>query len=90
VQKSTSIDIKILANLVAKTGATVDDFGIFFYKNERKQKTLLDIGVLRFPDPNNPRFKVYRLKLTAWAHSERVLMVQEDCNGITGGEHYSR
>jgi hypothetical protein len=58
VLDSTKIDIKILANIVAQTGATVDAFDAFFYKNEQHEKTLIDIVVLGFPDIDNPHFKV--------------------------------
>jgi len=84
VVKSTKIDINILANIVAQTGATVDAFATVFYKDERHEQTLVDIGVLRFPDTDKPYFKLYRIQLTAWSQSQRVLMVQDDQNGITG------
>jgi hypothetical protein len=84
VLDDTKIDIKVLAQIVAQTGATVDSFETFFYKSEHHEKTIIDIGVLRFPDIEKPYFKVYRIKLTAWSTSSRVLMVQEDQNGITG------
>jgi hypothetical protein len=49
-----------LAGIVAQTGATVDAFKFetVLYKKEQHEKTLIDIGVLRFPDINNPHFKV--------------------------------
>lgn len=56
--RSTKIDIKVLANIVAQTGATVDAFVTVFYKEEKHEKTVVDIGVLRFPDIDNPYFKV--------------------------------
>lgn len=58
VLKSTKIDIDTLAKIVASTGATVDSFESFFAKNEHHEKTLIDIGVLRFPDIDHPHFKV--------------------------------
>ncbi|GAB1312313.1 hypothetical protein MFIFM68171_02523 [Madurella fahalii] len=84
VYKSTQIDITVLANIVAQTGATIDSLETVFYKKESHDKTLVDIGVLRFPDTKNPHFKVYRIQLTAWSQSSRILMVQDDQNGITG------
>lgn len=59
--QSTKIDVDVLAKIVAQTGATVDSFEAFFAKHEYHEKTLVDIGVLRFPDIDNPFFKV-RLK----------------------------
>ncbi|KDR77776.1 hypothetical protein GALMADRAFT_210023 [Galerina marginata CBS 339.88] len=89
VLDSTKIDIHVLGEIVAQTGATVDSFETFFGKKERHEKTIVDIGVLRFPDQDRPHFQVYRIQLHAWSQSNRVLFVQEDTNGITG-EYYSR
>jgi len=84
VLKSTAIDIKVMANIVAQTGATIDSFEALIYKNEYHEKTMVDIGVLRFPDIDHPHFKLYRIQLIAWSDSTRVLFVQKDKNGITG------
>ncbi|RKK71294.1 hypothetical protein BFJ69_g11142 [Fusarium oxysporum] len=85
VLNSTKIDVNVLANIVARTGATVDSFESFFAKDEHHEQTLIDIGVLRFPDLDRPYFKLYRIKLVAWSASSRVLFHSEDKNGITGG-----
>lgn len=58
VLNSTKIDINVLAKIVAQTGATVDSFESFFAKEEHHEQTLVDIGVLRFPDIDHPYFKV--------------------------------
>ncbi|KAJ6457703.1 hypothetical protein C8R45DRAFT_1110451 [Mycena sanguinolenta] len=84
VLKSTQIDIKVMASIVAQTGATIDSFPAVFYKNEYHEKTMVDIGVLRFPDIEHPYFKLYRIQLIAWSDSRRILFVQKDANGITG------
>lgn len=55
--RSTKIDINVLANIVGHTGAAVDAFVVIFCK-ERHEKTMVDICVLRFPDIDNPYFKV--------------------------------
>ncbi|KDR77777.1 hypothetical protein GALMADRAFT_65750, partial [Galerina marginata CBS 339.88] len=72
--------------IVAQTGATVDSFESFFAKTEKHEKTIVDIGVLRFPDQDHPYFQVYRIKIHAWSESERVFFVQEDSNGILCGQ----
>ncbi|KAF9562409.1 hypothetical protein CPC08DRAFT_614347, partial [Agrocybe pediades] len=69
VLKSTKIDIKVLANIVAQTGATVDCFASLISKTERHEKTIVDIGVLRFPDQDRPHFQLYRIQLHAWSQS---------------------
>ncbi|KAJ7231787.1 hypothetical protein C8J57DRAFT_1730056 [Mycena rebaudengoi] len=84
VLKSTAIDIKVLGNVVTQTGATIDSFPALIYKNEYHEKPMIDIGVLRFPDIDHPHFKLYRIRLTAWSDSRRILILQKDQNGITG------
>ncbi|KAF5708865.1 hypothetical protein FGLOB1_6235 [Fusarium globosum] len=84
VLNSTKIDINVLAKIVAQTGATVDSFESFFAKEEHHEQTLVDIGVLRFPDIDHPYFKLYRIKLVAWSDSRRIMFHSEDKNGITG------
>ncbi|KAH9886198.1 hypothetical protein C8Q73DRAFT_282765 [Cubamyces lactineus] len=81
---STRIDIKVMAAIVAQTGAMVKSFGSVLYEKEIHQKTIVDIGVLRFPDLDHPYFKVYRIKLIAWSRSKRILAAQKDKNGIVG------
>lgn len=81
---STQIDIEGLASVVASTGARVDSIQTVFLKSEHREQTLLEIGVLRYPDIDNPFFKVYRIKLTAWSDCGRFVMVQKDQNGIVG------
>lgn len=84
VRQSTNIDIDVLAKIVAATGASVNAFESFFSKHESHTQKMLEIGVLRFPDTENPYFKVYRIALTAWSDSIRVLMVENNSYGITG------
>ncbi|KAF7373053.1 hypothetical protein MSAN_00512800 [Mycena sanguinolenta] len=84
VLKSTQIDIKVMANIVAQTGATIDSFPALIYKEEYHEKTMVDVGVLRFPDTNHPHFKLYRIQLIAWSDSRRIVFGQKDENGITG------
>ncbi|KAM4066581.1 hypothetical protein HRG_000666 [Hirsutella rhossiliensis] len=84
VIQSTKIDINVMAQIVAQTGATIDSFETLFAKNEHHEKDLVDIGVLRFPDFDHPFFKLYRIKLVAWSDCSRILFHQADKNGITG------
>ena len=58
VLKDTQIGIHEIAKIVASTGAYISDFGAFFHKHTVQRKTLLDIGILRFPDIDHPFFKV--------------------------------
>ncbi|KAJ7874850.1 hypothetical protein B0H13DRAFT_2348419 [Mycena leptocephala] len=84
VLKSTAIDIKVMAHIVTQTGATIDSFPALIYKNEYQEKTMVGIGVLRFPDIDHSHFKLYHIQLVVWSDSRRILFVQKDVNGITG------
>lgn len=84
IVNDTKIDIKMLADIVAASGAFVDSFEALFYKKEYHEKTVVDVGILRFPDIENPFVKVYRIKLTAWNDCSRYFFVQDDKSGITG------
>jgi len=84
VLQSTKIDITVLAKIVAQSGSAIENFEQFWAKKALHEKTMVDIGVLRLPDIDNPHFKLYRIKVTAWADSSRIFFIQEDKNGITG------
>ncbi|CAM9652884.1 unnamed protein product, partial [Choristocarpus tenellus] len=58
VLAATGIDIKVLAKIVAGSGASVNSFKAFFSKHERHERTMLEIGVLSYPDIDHPYFKV--------------------------------
>ncbi|RXW21262.1 hypothetical protein EST38_g4596 [Candolleomyces aberdarensis] len=52
------------------------------------EKVFLDIGVLRFPDMENPFVRVYRIRLTAWATCKKNLgFIEKNRNGIVGEYH---
>ncbi|KAI4730337.1 hypothetical protein E4T49_01911 [Aureobasidium sp. EXF-10728] len=81
---STKIDINTLGRIVAQTGATISDFESFWGKHEVHEQTMVDIGILRYPDIDNPFFKVYRIQLVAKSDCTRILFAQDDMNGIRG------
>ena len=58
VLMSTKIDMKVMSDIVAQSGATITNFFNFWVKTEKHSQTVLDVGVLRFPDIDNPYFKV--------------------------------
>lgn len=64
VLEDTKIDIEVLAKIVAQTGATVNSFRSFVFKKESHEKNMIDIGVLRFPDPEHPYFQVTMISAT--------------------------
>ncbi|THY71685.1 hypothetical protein D6C95_10253, partial [Aureobasidium pullulans] len=57
VLAATKIDINVLGRIVASSGATIDSFESFFAKHEHHEQTMLDIGILRYPDIDHPYFK---------------------------------
>jgi len=84
IRKSTQIDINVMADIVATTGAIIEGLASIAYKHEYHEKNLLEIGVLRYPDIQSPYFKLYRIKLKAYADATRTLIKTEDKNGIMG------
>eukprot|EP00595_Chromulina_sp_UTEXLB2642_P001360 CAMPEP_0196762162 /NCGR_PEP_ID=MMETSP1095-20130614/1524_1 /TAXON_ID=96789 ORGANISM="Chromulina nebulosa, Strain UTEXLB2642" /NCGR_SAMPLE_ID=MMETSP1095 /ASSEMBLY_ACC=CAM_ASM_000446 /LENGTH=303 /DNA_ID=CAMNT_0042112563 /DNA_START=32 /DNA_END=943 /DNA_ORIENTATION=+ len=84
--QGTSIDagkIHELACVVAETGSRVDSFEAFFATQDKIEKTLLDVGVLRFPELGTPHFKVYRLQIFAYRYCKRILMAESNKSGIS-------
>ncbi|KAJ2934425.1 hypothetical protein H1R20_g2686, partial [Candolleomyces eurysporus] len=59
--------------------------GVSQKKRGSWRKVFLDIGVLRFPDMENPFVRIYRIRLTAWATCKKQLtLIERNRNGITG------
>lgn len=58
VLQSTKIDINVVGDIVGRVGAAVDSFVAAFYSQSNYDKRIVDVGVLRFPDPDHPFFKV--------------------------------
>jgi len=84
VLRSTKIDLNMMAKIVAKTGAAVESLITVLRGQSFCEKTVVDIGFLRFPDIENPFVRVYRIKLTAWSKCTRIGPRQVDTNGIAG------
>lgn len=84
VLASMKADIGWCEWMVCKTGSEIKSFWEILAKSERIDKTLVDIGVLRYPTKVNPYFKVFRIKLRVWAYSSRIATVQSDDNGVIG------
>jgi hypothetical protein len=60
---SAKIDIPLIMNIIAQTGATASVIGKLSKKPASYEKNLLDIGVFRFPDATHPHIQVRRLHL---------------------------
>ena len=87
VLDTCKIDTALIANVVAKSGGAITTLEALFGKQrEYHEHVLIDIGVLRFPDPDDKCFKLYHLKLTAWLDTkrERTRLTEHNVCGITG------
>nr|POE49185.1 hypothetical protein CFP56_32335 [Quercus suber] len=82
VLQVTRIDIDAFGHIVAVHGQEINDPAEIFYRSKSQDRTIMDIGLLRYPDPDHPHMKLYRIQLHAWARSEGVLCWSEDTNGI--------
>jgi hypothetical protein len=82
---ATSIRDEVLldiAKLVCETGAHVDTFEDIISKTTYDEKSLIDIGVLRFPDISHPFMKIYRIKLRAFRKCERLFFCETNSSGL--------
>lgn len=84
VLNSTRINIKDYANIVGATDAAVENLQTLIMRTEEVERSVMEVGVLRYPDLDNPYFKMYRIKLKAYRKSFRVTFVQKDESGIKG------
>ena len=58
VLAATKIDIEDYGNIVAATDAAIENFETIFLKQQEVQRSIVDVGVIRYPDLDNPFFKV--------------------------------
>ncbi|KAG7090534.1 hypothetical protein E1B28_009643 [Marasmius oreades] len=82
IRNDSKLDIDSLAKVVAWSGAAITDFWNVWSKHERHERTLLEVGVMRYPTIAHPYFKIYRIQLLAWSDCSRTVWHQEDKNGI--------
>ena len=54
----TNIDIEELAKLIGHTGAAITNLLTMLYGHKELEREVVDIGILRFPDIENPYFRV--------------------------------
>jgi len=84
VLNSTRINIMDYANIVGATETAVVNLQTVIMKTQEVERSVLEIGVLRYPDLDNPFFKMFRIKLKAYRKSVRIAFVQKDESGIKG------
>jgi len=84
VLASSKIRILDYANIVGCSDAAVEDFKTLIMRTQLVERSILEVGVLRYPDLDNPFFKMFRIKLKAFRRTIRVTFVQKDESGIRG------
>ncbi|EJD46533.1 hypothetical protein AURDEDRAFT_164361 [Auricularia subglabra TFB-10046 SS5] len=82
LKQRAEIDLDIVAKVVSHASSTID--GLKLFAKDQGEKKVLDIGILRYPDVDNPFIKVYRISLLAWYDSRVVVGRAHDRNGISG------
>ncbi|CAI9724229.1 Hypothetical predicted protein [Octopus vulgaris] len=81
---SSKIEIEDFVNIVSASGAAVECFATLFYKKIRVERRVVDLGVVRYPDLENPFLKMYRIKIFAFRNSERIVFIEDKESGIGG------
>jgi hypothetical protein len=72
-----------LANIVASTGSSVNSISTMIRRSDYEEFTLADIGLIRYPSYQNPKAKIFRLKIKSWRRCRRVLAFESNRNGLT-------
>ncbi|CAF1212198.1 unnamed protein product [Rotaria sordida] len=81
---SLHLDINSIARVASTKGTSKPkSLASAIRRHERYEKTIVDIGLLEFPDVSKPYFTLYRIQLTSWSDSTRTMFVEENSNGIT-------
>jgi hypothetical protein len=72
-----------LAYIVASTGASVNGLSGIIRRADYEDYTVADIGLIRYPSNENPKARIYRLKINCWRHCNRILAIESNDNGLT-------
>ncbi|KAJ2932089.1 hypothetical protein H1R20_g5003, partial [Candolleomyces eurysporus] len=81
VLKGIKALIEEVLDIVALTSP---DMNMTLESAEDWKKTLLDIGIFRFPDIDHPYIRVYHIRLSARASSERGILSEKLSSSVTG------
>ncbi|XP_014790455.1 uncharacterized protein LOC106883830 [Octopus bimaculoides] len=84
VFEAAEINLEDFKRLVSTTGAAIRSFETFFYVNQYLTREVVNVGILRYPEPKKPYFQMYRIKLSAYKHTERILFIENTSSGISG------
>ncbi|KLO05171.1 hypothetical protein SCHPADRAFT_734493 [Schizopora paradoxa] len=89
VVKACGFTIDSVADIVATSGASIDSFESFFSADNYTSKNVLNVGILRYPDVDQPHFKLFRIQLNAWSKTSRILFVSDESSGLNGNYQMS-
>ncbi|KAF7794157.1 hypothetical protein EIP86_005288 [Pleurotus ostreatoroseus] len=84
IWETSHLSFGVITTLVAEIGTAVESLWQLINDKTQKDRTVVDIGILRFPDPDNPYFKIYRIHLKAWISQERHFIRTKKICGISG------
>jgi len=82
--RACGFTIDSVAKIVATSGASIDSFESFFSADNSTSKNVLNVGILRYPDVDQPHFKLFRIELNAWSRTSRILFVSDESSGLDG------
>ncbi|KLO07188.1 hypothetical protein SCHPADRAFT_894869 [Schizopora paradoxa] len=60
-------DLESISGIFATTGVLLEHFKDMVANVQEKKARAVDVGVLRYPSPENPYLKVYHIQLNAWS-----------------------
>ena len=72
-----------LASIVASTGSHVSSVSTAIRRSDYEEVTIADIGLIRYPSFNNPKTKIFRMRIKSWRHCQRILAFESNKNGLT-------
>ena len=92
VIKNLQFDPKFYAKFINCIGISFQKLNlldVMIYGHQKYTKSVVDIGVIRFPDLDHPYFNVYRLSLKAYRDCSQTIVVSWQNSGLIG-EYNSR
>lgn len=85
IMLASRINEEIVFKALSKLGTNVGNWKSVFYHKLYEEQEFVDVGLIRYPDFENPFFVFYQLRLSVYRTSKKILMVyQVDNNGIRG------
>jgi hypothetical protein len=74
---------KTLASIVSSTGSHVSSISTAIRRSDYEELTIADVGLIRYPSFNNPKTKIFRMRIKSWRNCQRILAFESNKNGLT-------